>query len=151
MPLLRIGQLAKATGFTAKTLRYYEDLRLLRPVARTASGYRLYPEDAVTRLQFVRRAKGLGLSLHDIGAILEISDEGRLPCKHVMAVVDRDLARIDAQLARLRSLKHDLLSLQSRLKEALASGTAAPGAACPCFEEHSGSEPAPGNLEARPD
>lgn len=135
MALLRIGQLAKATGFTQKTLRYYEDIRLLTPAARTDSGYRLYPEDAVSRLQFVRRAKCLGFSLDDIRTILEISDDGRLPCEHVIAIMDRDLARIEAQTRRLQTLKSDLLALRARMEDAIASGSVTPGGGCPCFQD----------------
>ncbi len=79
MPMLRIGQLAAKTGFTPKTLRCYEGLGLVRPDARSESGYRLYGDTALERLQFASRARSLGLRLDDIRRILEISDEGRLP------------------------------------------------------------------------
>ncbi len=135
MPLRRIGQLAQESGFTAKTLRYYEEIGLVRPTARSDSGYRLYRDDLIRRLRFVRRAKALGLALTDIRTILRISDEGRVPCEHVMAVVDRDLERIDAQLRRLRDLRGDLVALKLRMLDAIAAGTVAPGGGCPCFEE----------------
>lgn len=130
--MLRIGQLAKKTGFTPKTLRYYEDVGLLRPLARSESGYRLYSDEAIERLVFVRRAQGLGLRLSDIGRILEISDEGRAPCEHVIGVVDRELDRLAAQLQRLRELQGDLLGLRSRLTHALESGIPGGGQGCPC-------------------
>ena len=133
--LLRIGQLARATGFTAKTLRYYEEVRLLQPAVRSESGYRLYGDESVSRLRFVRRAKGLGLALTDIRAILEISDEGRVPCEHVAAIIERDLHSIDTHLRRLRSLKRDLLALKARMSDALAAGAVTPGGGCPCFED----------------
>jgi DNA-binding transcriptional MerR regulator len=135
---LRIGQLARVTGFTPKTLRYYESIGLLRPVSRTLAGYRLYGEAAVERLRFVRRAQALGLSLRDIGAILEISDAGCIPCEHVVAIVDRELGHIEAELRRLRSRRRDLLALRSKMSAALASGSARPGRACPCIAEDAG-------------
>ncbi len=124
---MRIGQLASVTGFPEKTLRYYDEIGLLHPAARTPSGYRLYAADAVERLRFVRRARGLGLSLADIRTILEIGDEGRVPCEHVVAIVDRELERVDSQRRRLRSLRGDLMSLRERLTEAIASGNTRPG------------------------
>ena len=58
---LTIGQLAKATGVTSKTIRYYESVGVLRPPARSSSGYRQYDQSAAERLLFVRRARALGL------------------------------------------------------------------------------------------
>lgn len=144
-PMLRIGELAKRTGFTTKTLRYYEDVGLLRPSRRSASGYRLYDDDALDRLRFVRRSRGLGLRLDDIKRILEISDEGRAPCEHVIGVVDRELVEVSKQMARLRDLQLDLTELRMRLTRAVESGSVGPGRACPCFE---GDEPLNGDMDS---
>lgn len=133
-PLLRIGELAKRTGFSTKTLRYYEQIGLVRPVERSESGYRLYGLDVPDRLGFVRRSQGLGLRLDDIKRILEISDEGRVPCEHVIGVVDRELAEVSKQMARLKALRRDLTELRTRLTHALETGSVGPGRACPCFE-----------------
>ncbi len=133
-PLFRIGALAKRTGFTTKTLRYYEQIGLVRAAERTESGYRLYGEDVLDRLRFVRRSRGLGLRLDDIKRILEISDAGRVPCEHVIGVVDRELAEVSKQMARLRALRRDLTELRGRLVHALETGSVGPGRACPCFE-----------------
>ena len=64
---LKIGQLAKKSGVTTKTIRYYELIGLIHETDRTDSGYRLYDEKDVERLIFIRKAKGLGFSLSDIG------------------------------------------------------------------------------------
>jgi len=135
--MLRIGELAARAGFTAKTLRYYEDIGVIRPDGRSGSGYRLYEDAAIERLRFVRRARGLGLRLEDIARILEIGDEGRVPCEHAMAIVDGELGRIAEQMKRLRELTRGLRALRSRIAQALESGAAGPGQACPCFEEES--------------
>lgn len=133
--MLRIGQLATETGFTPKTLRYYEDVGLLRPTQRAESGYRLYDDTAVERLRFVRRAQGVGLRLEDIRRILEISDEGRVPCEHVMEVVDRELTRIAEQLEKLHQFRDGLLALRSRMTASLGSENTRPGEVCPCFQD----------------
>ncbi len=133
---LRIGQLAKATGFNSRTLRYYEAIGLLRPATRAASGYRLYEPQAVERLKLVRRARELGLPLADVREILHASDAGLIPCGHVMAAVDKQLANIAVQIRRLRSLRSELSGLNSKLTEAMESQTADRGRPCPCmFEE----------------
>jgi len=136
--LLRIGQLARESGFTAKTLRYYEDVGLLRPAARGSNGYRLYAHESLPRLRLVRRAKGLGLPLADIRAILEITDDGRAPCEHVLTVVERALARIERQMQQLRSMRAELLGMRSRMTDAIAKGAATANGHCPCFEDPAG-------------
>ncbi len=80
--MLTIGRLADAAGLEAKTLRYYDRVGLLPPMTRTPAGYRLYGEDAVQRLEFIRRAKALGIALADIQRILAVRDEGAAPCAH---------------------------------------------------------------------
>ncbi|HUF52967.1 MAG TPA: heavy metal-responsive transcriptional regulator [Dehalococcoidia bacterium] len=145
-PLLRIGELANRTGFSTKTLRYYEEIGLVRPAERSESGYRLYSDEVLDRLRFVRRSRGLGLRLEDIKRILEISDEGRIPCEHVVGIVDREVAEVSEQMARLRTLRRDLTDLRARLIDAVETGSAGPGRACPCFEN--GDEPVEGGIEA---
>ena len=133
--MLRIGQLATKTGFTPKTLRYYEDLGLVRPDGRSESGYRLYGDAAVERLRFVNRARALGLRLEDIRRILEISDEGRMPCEHVLDLVDRELQQVAAQMERLEELRIGLLKLRSKMADAVGWGPLRPGQTCPCFQD----------------
>lgn len=132
---LRIGELARRAGFTTRTIRYYESIGLLRPAGRSRSGYRLYAGAALDRLAFVRRSQGLGLRLADIRRILEISDEGRAPCQHVVKVVEHQLARIDEQMERLLEMRQRLQGLRRRLRAALRRGDVRPGEPCPCFGE----------------
>ena len=137
--MLRIGPLAAKTGFTPKTLRYYEGIGVMRPDARSGPGYRLYRDAAIERLRFVRRARGLGLRLEDIARILEISDEGRVPCEHVMEVVDRELTRIAEQLEKLHQFRDGLLALRSRMTASLGSENTRPGEVCRCFRDDAAS------------
>ena len=76
---LKIGELAKRSGATTKTIRYYELLGLLHEPERTDSGYRLYEEKDVERLTFIRKAKSLGFSLTDIGETLTLYDSQQAP------------------------------------------------------------------------
>ncbi len=69
--LLTIGRLAKLTGVLAKTIRYYEDVGILPPPARTDARYRCYSEVDVRRLQLVRRAKLLDIPLSEICELVE--------------------------------------------------------------------------------
>jgi DNA-binding transcriptional MerR regulator len=129
---LRIGALARASGYSDKALRYYEQIGLLRPNAHTSAGYRVYAHDAVERLRFVKNAQSLGLSLNDIQQILDITDSGRVPCEHMLSVVDRELAQIAAQLHRLQALRGELSGLRKKLSLEISRGTTGTGQGCRC-------------------
>ncbi|MFQ5902874.1 MAG: heavy metal-responsive transcriptional regulator [Candidatus Binatia bacterium] len=109
---LKIGQVAKATGLTAKTIRYYELLGLLREAARTESGYRVYGDRDVARLKFITKAKGLALSLTEIKDILALYDQRQRPCIHVLALLDKKLEEIDTALRQLQKFRDELVQLR---------------------------------------
>ena len=73
----QIAEVAQRSGFTPATLRYYEDIGLLRPAGRTDAGYRLYDETSLERLRFIARAKQLGCSLDEIADLASAWDGGR--------------------------------------------------------------------------
>ncbi len=132
---LRIGELARATGYSDSTLRYYESIGLVRPIRRTSAGYRVYGAASVERLGFVRNAQSLGLRLDEIRKILAITDAGDVPCDHVLSVVDAELSQLDAQLARLTALRHDLQALRRRLTDESARGAPMAAQGCRCVTE----------------
>lgn len=106
---MKIGQVATVSGFPIKTIRYYEDIGLLAPsVERSDSGYRLFEESVLGRLAFIKRAKSLGLSLREIGEILEIRDKGQLPCGEVKQQLENKVKEITDQIEALEVLKAEL-------------------------------------------
>lgn len=114
---MRIGELAHKAGVTAKTIRYYESIGLLPDPGRTASGYRIYDEGALERLQFVRDAQAAGLSLKDSRTILDMKAAGHGTCEHTQALLDQHLIDIDAQIASLEAARKELLNLSARAQE----------------------------------
>jgi len=110
-----IGTLAQQAGLPIQTIRYYEQLGLLPKPQRSASGYRLYGDEAVDRLVFIRKAQNLGLRLQDIREILELADRGRCPCGHVQQLLRARLEELHRKIA-------DWRMLERRLKEATARG-----------------------------
>jgi MerR family transcriptional regulator, copper efflux regulator len=116
MPTLKIGQLARRLGLNVRTLRYYEDIGLLPPPSRTEGGYRLYSEADEQRLRFVLQAKQVGLSLEEIGRILELGRHGSA-CDYVREAVSRHIATIDAQIAELQRLRATLSQLAAARPE----------------------------------
>ena len=119
---LRIGELAKATGSTTKTIRYYELVGLLQEPERTESGYRLYNAKDVERLIFIKKAKSLGFSLTDVGETLVLYDTRQAPCVHVLALLDRKIQEIDRLVNELKELQHELMQLREESAKRVERG-----------------------------
>ncbi len=79
---MRIGEIAARAGVPAKTIRFWEDQRLLPPPERTASGYRDYQPAVLERLAFIRHAQAAGLTLEAIRQVMQVRDGGQSPCVH---------------------------------------------------------------------
>jgi MerR family copper efflux transcriptional regulator len=111
---MRIGELAEQAGISTKAIRYYEQIGILTPPARTAAGYRTYDETALGRLGFVRAAQALGLTLGEIRRIIAFRDDGAAPCAHVTALLQRHTADLDARIRELHALRGELRQLAER-------------------------------------
>ena len=72
---MKIGEVAKRTGVSLRTIRYYEELRLISPRSRSQGGFRLYDEDALARIRFIQALQELELSLKDIKSLLALKDD----------------------------------------------------------------------------
>lgn len=116
---MKIGELALRTGISTKTIRYYELVGLLPEAPRTESGYRLYPESDCQRLEFVKKAKALGLSLSDIRDVLALHEANQPPCVHVLALLDQKLAYMDALIQSLHEFREELARLRREASEQL--------------------------------
>jgi DNA-binding transcriptional MerR regulator len=110
-----IGELATATDVSAKTLRFYEADGLLPEPDRTPAGYRVYPDDAINRVTFIRQAQAAGLTLAQIREILTIRDGGHPPCGHVAELVEQRLVQVTDRLRELEHTRSELLALRERL------------------------------------
>jgi Cu(I)-responsive transcriptional regulator len=131
---VNIGQAAKASGVSAKMIRYYEATGLLPPADRRASGYRDYSETDVHRLRFVRRARDLGFPIDTIRELLSLwSDRGRSTAD-VRAVALGHVANLEAQAARLQ----EMIGTLRHLVEACARGDRPH---CPIIAELEGGAP----------
>jgi DNA-binding transcriptional MerR regulator len=109
-----ISEVARRSGVPAKTLRYYEDIRLLDAPSRSESGYRNYDEGILPRLTFIRSAQAIGLSLGEIRSIIALGDDGETPCGHVLELLRRRSAETDRAIRDLRALKGELNRLVER-------------------------------------
>jgi DNA-binding transcriptional MerR regulator len=114
---MTISRLADQVGISPDTVRYYERLGLIPAPSRSAAGYRIYDEEVSERLRFVKAIQRMGLRLADIKVLLDIKDRGACPCGHTDTIVERRLAEVDGELARLRSLHQELVKLQDRNRQ----------------------------------
>ena len=106
---MKIGALAKRSGLSAHTIRYYERVGLLPSPERTASGYRAYTPSDIDRLRFIARGRDLGFSLEEIRSLLQLSDgDERLSCSDVDRVARAHLADVHARVADLRRMASEL-------------------------------------------
>lgn len=103
-----IGQLARQADVPTSTVRYYERRGLLTPDARSASNYRLYSDEALDRLRFVRSAQAAGFTLSDITALLRFRDDTTAPCQQVQSLIADRLDRVTEQLAYLSHVQTTL-------------------------------------------
>lgn len=112
-----IGRLAKMVGINSKTIRYYEGIGLIEPAERAHSGYRIYRTDDATRLQFIKKAKAMGLSLEEIKEVIRIRENGTLPCQHVRELLVRHLDELDQYLKEMRAFRKEFACYVSHLEE----------------------------------
>lgn len=105
---MRIGELAKATGTKAETIRYYEREGILPAADRTDSNYRDYSDEHLATLIFVRRARALGFTMAQVRELLALSDHEDKPCRDVDQLVQRQLGEVARKIADLTSLQDEL-------------------------------------------
>ncbi|MBD2345143.1 heavy metal-responsive transcriptional regulator [Anabaena subtropica] len=108
-----IGSVAKESGVPIKTIRYYEELGLLKSSGRTEGGFRLFNTDVLERLHFIKRAQSLGLHLSEIKEFLQVHDAGELPCDHIKIKLEDKVQAIDEQIQQLLILRQELEGLLS--------------------------------------
>jgi DNA-binding transcriptional MerR regulator len=129
---MQIGQLATLVGLNPKTLRYYEQIGLLPPPQRSPSGYRLYTAADQERLDFIAKAKAIGLTLEEIRDILTLKGNGQPPCAHVRRLLEEKLAVIEAQLRALADVRQELMALRTSATRTML----ADARVCGIIEQH---------------
>jgi DNA-binding transcriptional MerR regulator len=116
---LKIGEVAYQTGLSIKTIRYYERRGLLEQPPRTEGGYRLYGPEEVARLQFIQRAKLLGLTLEEIRELVELAvrcNEGEI-VPRLEEVLEAKLEEAERKMAELAAFRENLLYYRERVED----------------------------------
>jgi DNA-binding transcriptional MerR regulator len=144
----RIGEIAQQTGVSVETLRYYEKRRLLNAPPRTDGGFRVYSDDAVEQVKFIKQAQTLGLTLDDVHQLLTGRQRRThvASCRKVRDLLTRRIEDIDARIKELRDFRRTLHEHLVTCEAALAATT---DPACPTIEALDHSKRASKAYEAR--
>lgn len=132
---LTIGKVAHSARLAIDTVRYYEREGLLQKPARTPSGYRQYPKEAVARLRFICQAKELGFTLAEIRELLALKVTPGKSCADVRAHAEHKVADVDRRIASLKRMRGALVKLAS------ACSGKGPVSQCPILEALEHKEP----------
>jgi len=118
---LKIGELAKRTGTLVETIRYYEREGLLLKPERSQGNYRLYTDNHVERLQFIRHSRSLDMTLDEIRSLLRFRDAPDENCSEVNALLDEHIEHVANRIKELKSLEQKLRELRSQCQQAQAT------------------------------
>lgn len=124
---MKIGQLATQTDCNIETIRYYEKIRLLPAPTRSESGYRIYDDEHLKRLVFIRRSRELGFAIDDIRALLRLVDSRDYTCSDISQIAAQHIADIREKIADLKKLEKTLSQIAAQ-----CSGDATPD--CPIVD-----------------
>ena len=111
---IKIGELAKRTGATVETIRYYEKEHLLPEPSRSAGNYRLYNEEHIERLQFILHCRTLDMALDEVRILLEYWEEPDKDCGDVNSLLDKQIYAVETRMEELTHLKQHLTVLRQK-------------------------------------
>lgn len=110
---MNIGEISKRADLPVKTVRYYADVGLVKPIGRTDAGYRTYDDKALRKLIFVRRSRAMGFSIEECRRLLGLFEDQSRASSEVRSIAKQHLQEIDAKLDELKKLQKELSMLVS--------------------------------------
>lgn len=108
---MNIGEAAERSGVSAKMIRYYESVELLKPAARRQNGYRDYGEADVSVLQFIRRTRDLGFSMEEVSALLALWQDRQRPSREVKKLAELHISDLERRMKEMRAVLRTLRNL----------------------------------------
>lgn len=105
---MKIGQLAKVSGCSIQTIRYYEKEGLLYPPSRSEGNFRLYDKKALKELEFIKHCRSLDISLSDIKTLLELKNRPEESCSSINDLIAKQLDLVNQRIKELKVLKSEL-------------------------------------------
>jgi DNA-binding transcriptional MerR regulator len=144
---LKIGGLAKRTGTTAPTIRYYEEIGLLRSAHRQAGGQRIYGDADVKQLTFIRRCREFGFSIEQVRSLVALVQDPTSSCANARDLAQDHLVAVRSKLAELKALERSIAGFVATCDASCAGG---PGPDCVILDDLSkGKKETPCSLEVR--
>ena|SRR6185312_3785446 len=122
MRTLKIGALAGQTGTNAPTIRYYEEIGLLRSAGRQAGNQRVYGDADVKRLTFIRRCREFGFSIDQVRSLVALVQDPAGPCVQARDLAQEHLTAVRAKLAELKALERSLAAFVTDCDASCAGG-----------------------------
>ena len=116
---MNIGKASQATGVSAKMIRYYESVGLIRPSERTESNYRDFSERDLNDLRFIRRARSLGFSVEEISRLLSLWRDHNRPSREVKAMAEKHVADLDARIKEMQAMADARIKEMQAMADAL--------------------------------
>ena len=111
---MKIGALAKQTGVSVQTIRFYEQEGLVSVSQRTEGNYRLYDMDSLRQLGFIKQCRNLGLTLGEIRELISFQATPEKACEEINHIVDTHVQEVDARSAELTALREKLVGLRTQ-------------------------------------
>jgi len=131
----KIGEVAKETGLTVDTIRFYEKQGLLKRSTRTEGGFRLFGPNEIQALKFIRKAQDLGFSLQEVRELLVLQGDGVEACEHVRELLNQKLASVRGKIEELRKLEGNLENALRTCNRSPRKVSPAHEECCPVLEE----------------
>ncbi len=123
VPDLSIGEVATRTGLSVPTIRYYEEIGLVRQVGRRDGGHRTYGAGELRRLTFIAHCRNLGFTIEQIRSLLALTIDNR-PCADARSIAETHLAIVDTKISELRAIRRQIHGLVRQCIDACADGSA---------------------------
>ena len=109
---MTIGVLAKKSDVTVETVKFYEKEGILPKPLKPSSGFRSYPEDYISRIQFIRRAQELGFTLREVKELFKLKVDKKATCGQVMKKTDEKIVEVDRKIKDLLQMKKSLKQIR---------------------------------------
>jgi DNA-binding transcriptional MerR regulator len=129
---MTIGTIARRTGCSVPTVRYYEEIGLLPAAARKSGGHRVYGDADLHRLLFIRRCRDFGFPVEEVRALIALIDNPERDCAEARDVAQAHLGHVREKLAELKALEKSLVGFVESCTSACAGG---PAASCTILED----------------
>ena len=113
---MNIGKAARLSNLTVKTVRYYADIGLVKPLRNISTGYRDFSEDDLAQLQFISKARKFNFSIQECEELLSLYLDKNMSSKEVKALTLEKISELDAKLYELKNLRHQLSFLANNCK-----------------------------------